>query len=654
MENEDSSLSSDSISDYESDTENDQSSTDLSEKEDDDQPNDLIIDKSSERNQVNSSTQEVIGESSQSQPSSNKRKRFKSSSNLDFDNYFKKENNGYQCKVINKNNLICNQILSQKSSTTSLRYHLKNIHGINCDYVKKTNKISKPKIDEKLVEWIIDDLQAINVVTNKKFGELMNTLDPNYQIPSRNKIDSIIDQLYEKKIIERKQILEKIKSKFHCTSDIWTSSSGDSYISLTLHFINNNNKLDQLLLDIKSFPGTHNYRTISSIIDSILDENGIKQRIASVTSDNASNMIKAFSRLKKMYQVQNIDIVHIRCFAHILHLITSCFLQDENVKSAIKNLRLLLKKIKKKSLKTTLKALCVINREPEITVILDTKTRWNSTYDMIIVALKIKKSLNDLTSKPEHELVHLSLTNEEWNIIENFKEILEPFKKATLDLSSQNLSTSHLYPIIDHLDKHLNKMVNKREYFLYNSAFQKMSLKFEKYWKEIEEFIILSHIIDPRFKLTLIDRNKKNYWKQRLRVLMRQHPNFDQSNQTSTNFVEREFSLIESILYQNDLLTNNEDEIDKFFGTPIVGMNIDPIEWWRLNYTDFSNLSKIAMDYIGAVPTSIQSERYFSIGGLTVTKLRNRLLPEKVNKLMVLWSCGRYFENNKKQTDDQV
>ena len=103
----------------------------------------------------------------------------------------------------------------------------------------------------------------------------------------------------------------------------------------------------------------------------------------------------------------------------------------------------------------TLKAFCVINREPVITVKLDTKTHWNSTNDMIIVALKMKKYLNDLTSKPEHDLIDFSLSDEEWEIIKNFKHILEPFKKATLHLSSQNLSTSHIYPIIDHFNQHI-------------------------------------------------------------------------------------------------------------------------------------------------------------------------------------------------------
>lgn len=61
------------------------------------------------------------------------------------------------------------------------------------------------------------------------------------------------------------------------------------------------------------------------------------------------------------------------------------------------------------------------------------------------------------------------------------------------------------------------------------------------------------------------------------------------------------------------------------------------------NSQDYPKLSKLALEYLTSVPTSVSSERFFSIGGLTLTKLRNRLSPQRVNKLMVLWSWNRFI-----------
>ncbi|CAF1061480.1 unnamed protein product, partial [Brachionus calyciflorus] len=98
---------------------------------------------------------------------------------------------------------------------------------------------------------------------------------------------------------------------------------------------------------------------------------------------------------------------------------------------------------------------------------------------------------------------------------------------------------------------------------------------------------------------------------------------------SSDSFVSKETSLIQSILIQNDMLVCNQTELEKYFSIPLISQNVDPIEWWSSNIKDFPKLSKIAMDYLPAVPTSVLSERYFSTAGITVTKLRNRLSPEK-------------------------
>ena len=401
---------------------------------------------------------------------------------------------------------------------------------------------------------------------------------------------------------------------------------------------------------MRPFPVVHDYITISDMLNLIFSEYGIKHNIFSITSDNASNMIKAFSRLKSKYKKEGIDIIHIRCFAHVLHLVVKEFLKNELVSNVLKRLRNLFKKIKRKTLKNMLKAFCVVNKEPELCVQLDVKTRWNSTYDMIAVALRTRMSLMDLVSKPENELSGFSFDEKEWNTLLHLKDILEPFKKATLDLCGDNITASQLFPIMDHLNKHLRKSLNKREYIPYKSAFDSMIKKFDKYWKELEEFALYAHILDPRFKLSLIERSKKFSVKENLRFKLDQTNESgasglidEQLDDVNQDLLTKEFSLIETLLHQNDMLASDENEIEKYFSCQVVGFQVDPIEWWKTNSKDFPNLSSMGLEYMAAVPTSVASERIFSIGGLTVTKLRNRLTPLRVNKLMSLWSWNRFL-----------
>ncbi|CAF1069628.1 unnamed protein product [Brachionus calyciflorus] len=53
------------------------------------------------------------------------------------------------------------------------------------------------------------------------------------------------------------------------------------------------------------------------------------------------------------------------------------------------------------------------------------------------------------------------------------------------------------------------------------------------------------------------------------------------------------------------MLASEENEIDKFFSCQNIGFQIDPIEWWNTNAKDFPNLSKIALEFMAAVPTSV-------------------------------------------------
>ena len=63
---------------------------------------------------------------------------------------------------------------------------------------------------------------------------------------------------------------------------------------------------------------------------------------------------------------------------------------------------------------------------------------------------------------------------------------------------------------------------------------------------------------------------------------------------------------------------------------------IDPFEWWRNNITRFPKLGLLAQKYLCSPPSSVNSERLFSIGGNIMTARRSRLKPENGEMLMYL------------------
>ncbi|GBC16860.2 zinc finger BED domain-containing protein 1-like [Rhizophagus irregularis DAOM 181602=DAOM 197198] len=125
--------------------------------------------------------------------------------------------------------------------------------------------------------------------------------------------------------------------------------------------------------------------------------------ILGVTTDNASNNItflKAVeSDLSQRYIYYDSDDKHIRCLAHVINLAAQQVLttlkatdnnesSNEEVGSLIVKLHTLIKKIKASLQQVDkFKAQCKVANVPNLNVILDIRTRWNSTYDMLVSEL---------------------------------------------------------------------------------------------------------------------------------------------------------------------------------------------------------------------------------------------------------------------------
>ena len=77
-----------------------------------------------------------------------------------------------------------------------------------------------------------------------------------------------------------------------------------------------------------------------------------------------------------------------------------------------------------------------------------------------------------------------------------------------------------------------------------------------------------------------------------------------------------------------------EIELNVFHKFPLHPKDDDPVSWWAINKTSLPKLSSMATKYLSAPPSSVESERLFSVGGNIYTPHRNKLKPEAGEQLM--------------------
>lgn len=250
----------------------------------------------------------------------------------------------------------------------------------DCLERKKLWDINDPKSVElhyAIGEMITIDNQPFSLVNDIGFKRLMKKAQPKYQVPSRNYFsDKIVPDIYRKvKSKIASQIEEAEAISF--TSDIWTSVSNCSFISLTAHWINIEFERKSAVLNINDFPESHTAENISEVFKEMMTNWNVSKKFHILLRDNAPNMVKATT---------DANLPSASCFIHTLQLVVNSSIDSQRVVNDIiaKSRKIVthfshsplacskLKTIQVEELHTTEKKL-----------IQDVSTRWNSTYYML-------------------------------------------------------------------------------------------------------------------------------------------------------------------------------------------------------------------------------------------------------------------------------
>ena len=106
-----------------------------------------------------------------------------------------------------------------------------------------------PDFQDKLLNWVVSTYQPFDVVTEDSFREMVGSISNN-KAPIIGK-DTIRNLVHDKvacaKLLLKKQL---VGQSYSITNDGWTSISNQSYVAVTVHWINDNWKVMSVPLGI--------------------------------------------------------------------------------------------------------------------------------------------------------------------------------------------------------------------------------------------------------------------------------------------------------------------------------------------------------------------------------------------------------------------
>ncbi|XP_065671991.1 zinc finger BED domain-containing protein 4-like [Hydra vulgaris] len=255
--------------------------------------------------------------------------------------------------------------------------------------------------------------------------------------------------------------MDKMKLTLHnaefisFTTEIWTSISNESFISLIGHCLDNTFNQKTVRLRVAPFPERHTAANIAELIEDylqlVINECIFKQTVVKNVIANCHSIVRHFS-----------------------HSSQACH---------------------------KLKAIQEENNVPKHKLIRNVPTRWNSTYHMLEHIYEQRQPLT------VYALVNGKLPSLDANkwIIRQFCVMVKDFHKKAVRLSEKNSIVSDILSQIQFLKHFINKASIDNKFIGLECTLTDLTNSMENRFKQYNDNynIILSIILDLRFKLKM-------------------------------------------------------------------------------------------------------------------------------------------------------
>ncbi|CAF1098726.1 unnamed protein product, partial [Brachionus calyciflorus] len=303
------------------------------------------------------------------------------------------------------------------------------------------------------------------------------------------------------------------------------------------------------------------------------------------------------------------------------------------------------------------------------------ETRWNSLFQML-KRISDNHAILNLILSNERKHKHLVISDDEKKCLEESIEIFEVFYEITQRISTESIGTSSLIIPSILLLKSITKENNTQS--LFQMGFKEILAHYIKYYEEKydltkNKILVLSTFLNPKFKKfsKAPKDDSKQYIEISKNMIRLKLPeiksllnlsNPEQSQNLSERICNKKAQLSDSSdeeiedeiswrlakkeigAYIEDSLVLFEKEFEKIKENSNDLKSKSKIsEYWKFNRVKFPILFEFFKMYGNIQGSSTPSERVFSHVGYQIWDRRNKISPNRVEKIMFLYENENYI-----------
>lgn len=515
-----------------------------------------------------------------------------------------------------------------------------------------------------LARMIILHGYPLAMVEHVGFKVFVKNLQPMFEVAPNSVIELSCMEIYGKEKRRVYDMLSKLHGRINLTVEMWSSTENAEYLCLTAHYIDEDWRLQKKILNFVTLDSSHTEDMLSEVIMRCLIEWDIDCKLFALTFDDCSIDDDIVLKIKERISQNrphssNGQLFDIRSAAHLLKAIVQDAL--EALHDVTEKIRVSIRYVKSSQL--TQGKFNEITQQVEInsqkSLVLDCPTRWNSTYFMLETALEYRNAfsaLQDLDSECSS-----ALTETEWDWATSITGYLKLFVEITNIFSGNKCPTANVYfPEICDVHIQLIDWCKSPDEFL-SSVALKMKSKFEKYWSKCSLALAMAAILDPRFKMKLVEYYYSQIYgstalerikevsdgiKELFNAYAICSTMVDQGSAlpgsslpSASNDSRDKLKGFDKFLHETSQRQTAASDLDKYLEEPVFPRNCEfnILNWWKVHTPRYPILSMMARDVLGTPMSTVVPESAFSTGGRLIDSCQSSLNPDTRQALI----CAR-------------